>query len=118
METIQTFFKCAAVAALLAAASFSVQAQTFDTKAISIRVYDLDLHKPADAQTLLNRLRVGARAACFRPGDSRDFQVVRERATCEQESIVNTLASISAKTGVDVREIAALASSVPDVASK
>jgi UrcA family protein len=118
METTKRFVKYAAIAVMLATASVAAQAQTFDNKTVSVRVYDLDLNKPADAQVLLKRVRHAADSACARIGDSRDFQSVRARNMCQYESYTTTLASINSRTGLDLEAIAALASDVPDVASK
>lgn len=118
METTKRFVKYAAIAVMLATAAVATQAQTFDNKTVAVRVYDLDLNKPADAQTLLKRVRNAVNSACVRIGDTRDFQGARERDRCKHESYASTVATINDRTGLNIEAIAAPAARIPDVASK
>jgi UrcA family protein len=117
MEAAKNLIKVATVAIVLAVTSVSVQAQPADTQDITVRLYDLDLSKSADASTLLSRVHQAAKSTCTRIGDDRDMNAARERSSCIKASYAQTIATINKSIRKDVEEIAARGKLVQKVAS-
>lgn len=85
----------------------AVPASHRDSVALRLEFSDLDLKKPADAQTLLQRLKVAAMRACRRNDDFRDLRQQQERSDCEALAYENALSAINAQRRVDVEQVAA-----------
>jgi UrcA family protein len=78
-----------------------------DSKSLTVHFGDLNPALPADASELLARVRVAARNACIRNGDSRQIFLGPDRKACVAESYSHAVAAINAKRNVDLEAIAA-----------
>lgn len=85
----------------------AVPASHRDSVALTLEFSDLDLRLPADAQKLLQRLKVAAMRACRRNDDFRDLRQQQERSDCEALAYENAVSHINARRRLDIEQVAA-----------
>ena len=84
-----------------------------------VTFYDLDLDKPADAQTLLRRIHAAVEQVCSRSSDSlMDMHASIDRNRCMDSSYKDTVAQVNNRFSTRIEKIAAMAGEQRDLVSK
>jgi len=84
-----------------------------------VTFYDLDLAKPADAQTLLHRIRTAASAACSKTMDHpNEVRANVDRIRCVTTSFRDTVAQVDNRFNTSIEKVAGMAGEQQDLISK
>lgn len=84
-----------------------------------VTFYDLDLAKPADAQTLLNRIHTAAKNACGKSSVRPiELHANIDLNRCMDTSYKDTVAQVNNRFNTKIEKIAAMADEQRDLVSK
>lgn len=122
MKTLKTLAVISITGALLGfgAGTFADdnQSKTIDVRSQVVTFYDLDLTRPADAHTLLNRIRAAVKATCYRSSDRLDLHAFKDRNRCMDSGFKDTVAQVDNRFNTSIEKIAGMAEAQRDLVSK